>query len=74
MNVLELSEKLIAAGADQRCYSLDGSSPVLEGFVLDRSAGAWKISYFERGTWRTIRLCGTEAEACDFFYSQVVCY
>ncbi len=71
MNIKELRLKLSAIGIDERQYSLDGSSPMVEGYVLDPST-AWKVSYFERGVFNTLKYCSSESEACEFLYEQVI--
>ena len=72
MTAAELGLKLTDRGVDSRIYSLNGTSPMLEGFVLDKVEDKWNVSFFERGETHMLARFDSEHLACEFFYARIL--
>lgn len=72
MTAVELGMRLRARGVDSRLYSLDGTSPLLEGFVLDNNGDSWSVNFFERGETHQLAAFNSEDSACEFFYTRIL--
>lgn len=70
MNKTELRTALTTLGVPSRTYSLSGS-PSDERLCLLGDAGAWRVSFFERGQERLMGTFDTEAAACEFMLSEL---
>lgn len=68
MNRQELKKRLDAEGYRPDAYSLDGSLPSYDGFVLREANGRWRIEYWERGAARNLGDFDSEEKACERLY------
>lgn len=71
MNIAELAQVLEREGYSPSWYSFDKNSPPVDGYILDKEDGRWRVFYFERGTTREIAAFESEAKACEFFYEKM---
>lgn len=69
MTLDELATRLRAEGFRTSGYTLDGTTPPNEGYMLvPTDHGVWYVMYFERGSTEEIARYSTELEACERFY------
>jgi hypothetical protein len=69
MSKSELAEKLHVEGFRENGYTLDGTTPPYEGYMLvGTEHGVWYILYFERGSTNELARYSSEEEACERFY------
>jgi hypothetical protein len=71
MNRRELGQRLRDEAFRADCFSIDGTLPPYEGYVLTEVGGVWLVQYFERGETRELARFLSEAEACADFYERL---
>jgi hypothetical protein len=71
MTKAQLESRLRSEGFRADCYTLDGSTPPYEGYMLTEVHGIWLVQYFERGSTRELERFQSEEAACDAFYARL---
>lgn len=68
MNRTQLKQQLEKENVRPEAYSLSGEALTYEGLVLRQDQGRWRIDHYERGTWSSVAVFGSEQEACEHLY------
>ena len=71
MTKAELEARLRNEGFREDYYSLNGSLPPYEGYILVEVHGVWLMQHLERGSTEELARFTSEEAACDAFYARL---
>jgi hypothetical protein len=67
---MKLVRALQSAGVRPTAYSVSGTEDM--ALCLEKVDDGWEVFYFERGGKTFSRTFASEADACDYMYSELV--